>query len=297
MIKYDPSFREKICELASLIAIKYGGKGNHCDRYTQEHIVEFWKHGYPYPTLNSIRRGFKTNEIKWFIHNRIKIINEEIWNPDFVMGLTSHGTLKWNIKNYPSFTWDKNEDIRKILADCPYGGTVGKMTWINVPALYLRYSEDSSSYIAGIMAGGSIVEEEGFQYAQFNEKTFGAIRRLGIPIERTMTLSKNKFYLISPIWPALFSIKMPKVAGDKWTELKSAYGVDQYAPILWRVYVDGYYKKGGIPYLKSKRTVYYQNESDEGATRRIERMRVEKGMTEIDGRVKEIVRLWSKKVV
>lgn len=296
-------FRERTYELASLIAIKYGGKGDMSKRYKRykpEYIYEFWKYGPPYPHLTTIAIRIKTGVIKWFIHNKLNYVSDSIWNPDFLMGLMNHGKLNWNVKNYPSFKWN-NDEIKNLILKCPYGGIIGKNKWINVPALYLKYSEDSISYIAGVMAGAKIEEVDGYMYASFNKDCIKHIIKCGIPVDRVCkhmflkSESKNR-YLISPIWPALFSIKMPEEAGNKWLNIKKAYGVDCYAPILWRVYVDGSYPKGGIPYLKSKRTIFYQNECEEGATKKIERMRVEKGMTEMDNKVKEIVQLWAKRL-
>ena len=291
--------KERVYELVSLIALKYGGPGWKLKNYKIEHIKELWKYGYPFPCLTFITQKIKVKEVKWYIHNKLNYEKDEIWNSDFLMGLSIHGKLKWNISKYPSFSWWKNKNITELVSDCPFGGFIGKNSWQYVPVFYLKHSKDSLSYMAGAFAGTQIIEVNGIQYAKTNRDSSKIFREWKIPVNEIRGFGSGTSYLLSPIWPALFSIKMPEFFRNRWLELKNPYGVDYYAPILWRTYIDNNnFVKNGIPYLQSRRTIYYHySNPQEDLTTVLNKMRVAKGLTEIDNRIKEIVKIWASKTV
>lgn len=293
---------ERTYELASLIAVKYGWKGANRNHYKQEHINELWKYGHPYPSLSKIV-GIGISEVKWYIHNRLNMVQDDIWNSDFVMGITAHGSIKYWNRTYPTFMWLDNKNITDLIKACPFGGRIltdkpynrypsvyGK--WANVPALYLKYSDKSASYMAGFFCAAKLIEIDGVQYAYLSERASKVFKNWNIPFDET----RKRGRLISPIWPALFTPKMPVEFRSRWLNLDNPYGTDTYAPILWKTYVNSLFTKGGIPYLKCRRTVYYHfKKGEDNLTTCLNKLRIEKNMTEIDNRVKEMVDVWAKK--
>ena len=291
-------WKEKAYELASLIALKYGGPGYMRTNRNNHQIIEMWEYEDPHPSLGFIKKA-QVKEVKWFIRNRLSYKRDEIWNSDFLMGLSVHGTMFWNSTRYPSFYWRNNESIKQLIAISPFGGEIRKNSWLHVPAFYLKHSKDTLSYVTGILAGTQIVEDGGFQYALVNSSAIKAIRELKIPIDKINGFNKGESYLISPIWPALFSLMMPYGFREKFLRLSNPYGTEFYAPILWRTYVNNNnFIKEGIPYLQARRTVYnhFGNPTEDLATI-LGKMRAEKDLTELDNRVKEIVKIWAEKNV
>lgn len=282
----------KIYEAAAKICLKYGSLGNTSGLvYTtwfriEDYIREFW-HGKDYPSVNTFLKTVNVNELKWYIHNKIDI-NDRIWSSDFLFGLAKHGKIKWNARSFPSFGWDGNENVREVLNTCPFGGKHWKGTrWRYVPAFYLKHSEDSISFMAGLFSAGAIFRKDGICYALYRGRTIEYIEKWKIPIESRT----DEYVLISPIWPALFSREMPQEISKKWLGLKKVSRYDEYCPILWKTYV-GDFIKGGIPYLQSRRSIFYKHRCEGGAMNKLERMRVEEGLVELDYRIRDIVKIW-----
>jgi hypothetical protein len=163
-------------------------------------------------------------------------------------------------------------------------------TWKSVPAIYLPYDEESISYLAGFLAGGQPYTKNGVDYARYSEKFAEYIEYLGIPIEERV--QGRRWILISPIWPALFTLRMPECIREVWTDLKNPCKSDFYAPILWKTYIDNNFAKNGIPYLQSRRTVFYKFKCEEGAMAVLDKFRVEKNLVALDYRVRDIVKCW-----
>jgi len=292
--------RKKLVEqmhlTAAKIAVKYGVSGLKMREYTYDQIKEFWTFNDNYPTSASLALNTNTATVKWYIYKKLKT-TDEIWNSDFINGLATHGTLSFSKRKYPTLNWFWNKGIGEICQTSPFGGRVtlsgGKAgKWVQVPAFYIKHSKDTLSFVAGLMAGAKAWKHNGLCYARFRGSMKKLIEDLKIPIEYFSP--SNKYFLISPIWPALFTLKMPEVARIKWLNIKNPCNADIYAPILWRTYINKRIRTKGIPYLKSERTISYDFNCEEGAMKRIEKLRVEKGLTELDNRVIEMVRMWSK---
>lgn len=279
---------------AAQVAIKYGCMGDGFLNCTQDRICEFWKYEDNYPCFNTFLSKIRIPVIKWYIHNEIKV-DHKIWNPDFLMGLLSHCNIKWSKGKFPSCEWYCNKDILDLLSSCPYGGSLfqnehkDRYRWSYVPALYLKYSEESIEFMAGLMAGLKIVEVDGYKYACCGYRALKYLKKWGIPIEGKYF---NKAYLISPIWPALFVKYMPDEC-KKWLNIKKAFNVNIYAPILWKTYINNKFTVDGIPYLKARRSIYYEFKCDDGAMHRLDMLRVDKACTELDNRVRQVVKEWS----
>lgn len=292
--------QERIYEALSRTVIKYGEGGKGYQKYNR--IREFWNYDDPYPTLRYITTNIRVKTIKWFIHHKIKI-DDPIWNGDFLHGITIHGKIKWNTKNFPTFFWSYSDIISKIIRMSPFGGRITENNkdcynkWIAAPSLYLGYSEESLPFMAGAMAGASLWENDGVNYARFNKGALPYLNKWGIPIEKELDGRPKayKIYLTSPIWPAIFSPMMPKEVGDRWLNLKNTCNAEIYAFILWNVYVGSVFSRGEIPYLRSRRKMFNDFKDEEGAMRKLEKMRMEKGLTQLDNRIRDMIKNWAKK--
>jgi len=115
--------------------------------------------------------------------------------------------------------------------------------------------------------------------------------RFGFPIEH---VTKSRQLLISPFWPALFALKMPEEIREYWKNISNPFGVNEYAPILWKTYANNKFPRGGIPYLKSRRWIFRHYKSERGAMRTLEMLRVEKRLADLDGNVRGLVHAWNK---
>jgi hypothetical protein len=287
---------DKMYRTAAQIAIKYGCMGDGSLNYNQDRICEFWKYEDNYPCFGTFSSAIRLPAIKWYIHNEISV-DHKIWNPDFLRGLIAHCNIRWNKNKFPSCSWYCNEEIARLLHSCPYGGDIFDKDkekrgyrWNYVPALYLKHSEDSIQFMAGLMAGFKIVKVNGYKYASCGYRALNYLKKWGIPIDGKYF---TKAYLISPIWPALFVRYMPDEESKKWLDIKKAFNANIYAPILWKTYIDNNFISDGIPYLKARRSVYYEFKCEEGAMHRLDMLRVEKALTELDNRVKHVVKEWS----
>jgi hypothetical protein len=290
---YSEEEKVKYLSAASKAAIFYGFKV-----LSEDQIRQFWDDEL-LPKSSYIETNIKISEIKSFIHDYVNI-DDEIWNNDFIGGLTSYGKILDKSTRYPSFTWHHNDMLKEIIRLSPFGGRLkdrvfrtGRNIWSFVPALCLSYSEDSLSFFAGVFATGDIGKKDGYTYAKYNKATHKYLEEWGIPIERES--KRGHRFFISPFWPALFSLKMPEEIRKKWCNIKKPAKAELYATVLWKTYVNNYFPKKAIPYLRSRRFIYYKYKGAEGAMRKIEMIRVQMGLVELHNNIKGIIRLWNQK--
>jgi len=292
---------EKIYDLVSQICLKYGAPGSIYSKIKDQYIYELWKHGDPYPSVLETWWRSSVKTIKWYIRNKIEC-RDEIWNGDFIWGLTKNGCdVKFSKNYFPSFSWYQNKVLEKIIRSSPFGGGITcvvreayrRYKWVQVPALYLSHSEDSISYLAGVLSCGRVYIKDKINYVGYNRGLKKYFESLGIPIEREC--NRRRWVLISPIWPALFSLRMPECVKNEFVGLKGACNVNLYAPILWKTYNGENFIRRGIPYLPCRRKIYYDFAGEkEGAMPALDRLRVEKNLVALDYRVRDIVKLWKK---
>ena len=280
------------CAIASDIAL-FEGFSYLYGAFTQDQIDARWNYSNISPSVTSIRKKVSIKHIKWYIRNFITI-EDDVWNGDFLAGLSTCGKVTWCMSGFPSFFWMSNESLMEVLNECPFSGKLKnhnlKYYWSNVPSLYLKSSEDTVSFMAGVLATGKLVHRSDGIYASYSKKVLPYLERWGIPIEYQ---SPSKIYnLISPIWPSLFSRHMPK-SGEKWNNIKNG-GVKSeiYAPILWRMFVSNKIPKLGIPYLRSRQWVYQHL----GKMESTEHMWLNMGLSQLDNRIKSIVQFLAKNV-
>ena len=88
---------------------------------------------------------------------------------------------------------------------------------------------------------------------------------------------------------------MPEEIAAMWIDIEKPCNSKTYCPILWRTYV-GKFVKDGIPYLASRRAIYYQHKCEEGAIKKLDRLRVSTGMVVLDYRVRDMVKIWNEKL-
>lgn len=297
----DPENIKKIrgIELLAKIALKYGK--DQCRNITITQIKEFWKYKENYPSQPYLDQNIKASEVKWFIHNYLQL-NEEIWNSDFLRGLSENGVITDKVPSYPVLKWTCNDGLSRVVSIAPYPGNKNtnngqdkRNSYGCVPALVLKYNKDSISYLAGLLSAGEVRVIKGYSYAAYCQKLVKRFQELCIPLERPIIKvfgSGNVKTYISPIWPALFSYKMPKELGDMWINVKKPIKADIYCPILWRTYVSRKYMiTAGIPHLKCARSLFYQAE-DTGGMRKFDMLRVELNLVGLDYRIKEAVQWW-----
>lgn len=294
--------QDRIYRTASQIALKYGDMGRGRCKNNWNHVREFWEYDEPYPTLSYLSRYVRISSIKWYIYNKIEI-KDLIWSADFLHGLISHARVIWSKIRFPSCEWFNNKEIANLLSTCPFGGKIVETDktdkikiyrWNRVPALYLKFSTDSIAFMAGVMAGTKIFIRDNVSYASFNKRTLPYFKKWGIPIEETIRIIGREIYLISPIWPALFVKYMPPELLNKWSDLKNPYNANIYAPVLWKTYMNNNFYPDGIPYLKSRRTTYYEFKGERGAMKELNRLRVENNLTTLDNRIRDVVKEWGK---
>ena len=300
-------FLDRLYETAAKIVIKYGGYGDYLCNIKERYIREFWTYDTNYPVIAAILRHISVKHLKWYLYHKVKY-EAEIWNPDFIQGLSRHGVLKLtsNKFDFPTLFWRCNESLNKIIPLASSGLLGGRVNfhkypiekylgnWVNVPSFCLKYSTNSVNYVAGLFAGAVPVVINNVGYARFKHSFKWYINDLRIPIEKVKDdTGKNRFYFYtSPIWVALFTPKMPQEIRESWLKIRNPYLGDTYAPILWKTYIDKIFKRKGIPFLNCSRTVYYKHNCPEGAMEKLDRLRVELDLTEIDNRIIEMIKLW-----
>lgn len=278
-------------EVCARICIKYGGAK---ENLSQDNITSFWEIDDKVPSAITLRVAISVPKLKWFIHNNINV-EDGVWNADFVHGLTKNLNVRWNSRRFPSVRWANNKYLSTVIADSKFGGPLTETmtgiypyyTWIGVAALYMKHSEQSIEYLAGLLAAGKPVEHKGIHYAQYSSRIQAEISGLGIPIEPPFS---KRYCLISPIWPALLSIRMPTKAKKCWGRNFKCPNAEDYAASLWYTYIGKEFKTNGIPFLKSRRTIYYRHKNEKN----IEKLRLAKSLILLDNRIGKVVQEWGK---
>lgn len=275
--------------------------------YTQIEAAKYWQFDSLLPTREQVFK-LKCKHVAWYIRNHM-LVQHPIWNGSFLNGLFRGGWIPKRV-NSLVFKWYVNEQIFNILNTNPFGtkpvfNPYREMySWKNY-ALAFAYDKKSISYLAGVMACGRkyIDKKDGFLYASFSPFMFKDLTDLKIPIEKKY----KKRILISPIFPALLQNYMPEAARI-WNNVKNPYRGVIYSAILWKTYGLFEFMPNAIPYLKSRRFIFYRLQNDDlykgaalkdiksddkrvktGVMAKLDRLWVEYGLTELDGRFKMVI--------
>jgi len=267
------------------VSVKYGLSGLRCP--TENQVREFWPDKTPYPT-NNYFHALKFNRLsfmKTVIHDKI-VLQDNIWNNDFIHGITMHGKLRESTQRYPVFNWVNNDHIYNLLKLNPYYGNLTKGRLGEAPVLCTNYLDTGVSFMAGVMAGGIVTICKGNNMVKYQGKSIEYLNQWHIPIE----VKEKKERFISPIWPALFSKWMPNGIGDLYCNLPDAYNAQEYAAILWKTYMGDPFITKKIPYLPCRRKIYQLYKTISA----LDRLRVTKGLTELDNRIRDAVQILAK---
>ena len=301
-VKERLNYKMKVCAMASEIALIHG-----IHNCTEQLIRQSWNHVEYEPSL-IIWQYITIKNIRWYIKNFVEI-QDQVWNADFIMGLTQYGKLKNGKSGFYTFYWFNNESIEEILDNAPFFGKksyawkrkanrlTGHYMWRTVPALSLKYSDKSLSFMAGVLATGRISQKakrrkhdkDNDIFVRYNLKIEPLLKQWHIPIEKRDVQG----VYISPFWVALLTPWMPPCC-QKWAKFRTAiaYKAKDYALIMWKIYTNKDIRRKGIPYLISRRS-YYENY---GSIKGLERRWVEEKLVEVDSRIKDAVIYWGKNI-
>tara|TARA_R110000824_G_scaffold12226_6_gene53548 strand:- start:13174 stop:14097 length:924 start_codon:yes stop_codon:yes gene_type:complete len=264
----------------------------HGETYTEELIHKFWEQKEFAPSETYLRSISRTKYVKWRLLKG-DVIQDEVWNGNFIGGLLQNGYVNWNRLTYPSFIWIGNNSLHDLIAECPYycdrlvlASSRKRSSWIKVPAMYLPCDENSLEFLAGALSGGEVSGP----YIKYSKCMADVIDRFGIPTER-QTPDKKITY-ISPIWPAIMSLFMPDSCFHRFNNILGDNNAELYASILWRIYHEEYAKSKSMPYLKSYRTAYNRF----GNVKELETLRVKMKMVELDHRFAKTIQGWTKEL-
>lgn len=282
------------CRVASNLLLKYGRRSG----ITEQQAEEFYEDGI-YDSISSLR-AINLKNVRWYIHNKIEI-NDPIWNADFISGITQSGVVIWNKCGFPTFNWYTVPILADILESCPFYGKVQKnksavsgkhpYSWKSVPALCLKPSKETVSYVAGVLCAGKIMMYKGENFIKCKFSCREDLKKFGIPVEREDSYG----LFISPFWPALLSIHMPECCRDYFLKIKKAYKGEEYAAILWATHASHNITKGGLPFLPSRRTVFYRYKNEDGTLKELQKRRLKYDLVSLDNRVKSCLASWISK--
>jgi hypothetical protein len=282
------------CEIAANLVLYHGPIQS--DRVNDKIIAKYCDDEHP-PCAKTLSNSVRSKNVKWYIRNHMEPA-DDIWTGDFILGITKAGKVNWPKHFYPSFTWWSCPHLAKALENSPYVGQVANnkgqkekrhpYRWKRAPALYLKGSEDSMGYVAGLLATGRqyVNPKEDKVYALYTPEVMEELEKLGIPMIGRSYIKGQP--LISPFWPAIFTKLMPPEFDECWLNLKKTAMAEDYAAVLWMTYVGSKFKKKAIPYLKSRRTTY----SRFGTLENLQRARVKFDLVSLDEKIRHCIRLW-----
>lgn len=288
------------CKIASQLALKYGALQGAPVIHSihDKEVAEFWEGKY-LPAFRTIVLNTKVSNIKWYIRNFMEP-TEPLWNGDFLLGISNVGVLNWNKSGFPTLKWRERKIVYDAFKSSPYGGKIErsrkvkrdgyKCSWIQVPAFYLKSDNTTMSYLAGLLCAGEKYDKNGKIYAIYGKKATKEIEKLNIPIEGRTVYG----CYISPFWPALLTPYMPKIFADYWGYFARAAEAKKYAAILWLTYFGDNFVSNKIPYLLSRRSIWYNFACEEGGVHdSMRKMRVSCGLTAIDKRFIDVIFEWN----
>lgn len=259
----------------------------------QKEMKDLWVYNIIPPTGYELHK-IKIKDVKWYIKKYITV-QGSIWNGSFMRGLTVSGRIIKDKQSFPSLLTHVRKKFLFILKYCPFTGSLNDggwkdgLKWNHVPALSLPYDEESLSFMAGVFSMGSEHRmDDGLVYARYSLKCKKYFEAWGIPIEGYTKTRMN--CLISPFWPALLHKYMPPILRT-WERIPDAAHAHKYAAMLWKIYHNRDFERNAIPYLASGE--YYKKRfmsEDKTLTQNLKRMWVQHGLTELDDRLKNLIR-------
>ena len=283
--------RFKICSTIAHLALFHP-----FSRPSDRLVAQYWSYPESVPSIYWRAVNLSIANLKWYINKFIKV-EDQVWNADFLRGITQYGRVLTFRCSFPTFFWKFNPAIEELFESCPFyfrrndnfvTRDARHYYGVNsMAALCLSYSEKSISFMAGVLATGQSVTIDDKVYARYNVKASAWIKKWQIPIEQEDY--KGRVF-VSPLWPALFTPWMPK-SFERWTNMDKASNAEKYALIMWKIFTGKDIRTKGIPYLISRRSYYYRY----GSIKNLAKKWVEQNMTGMDLRFKEAVQYWEQK--
>ena len=281
------------CDVAAKLRLFHG------PIFTEDDIRVIWNHKTISPSYFRIRRKIRVKNIKWYINTHTdEIMKDSEWHPDFLIGMLQWGKIYYSSVNFPSFWWYGNKYILEYIKSSPFAGVVNvecfkprdRFIWSDVPALCFKYSKDSVEYMAGVLSTGIYNFNKDNSLIRYNPKIGRIISQYGIPIEHRT----KRWVYISPFWPIVLQNYMPTMIKNRWSEISfnEAYRASEYSCILWKIYTgkDPVSKK--MPYLLSRRMIFYKY----GSMRALRHLWIKNQLVNLDIRFKKVVQDWQKNV-
>jgi len=286
------NLKECLYDTASKMYIKYGNIDVNNRFKVEKCLHEFWRYSKFPPSYGFYLRNIKKENVKKYIRDNIKI-QDNLWNSDFIHGISQCGKIRNSKRSFDSLYWYSNKHVFNILRLSPFNckmhnnPSIQLYGWCSSPVLSMQYDDKSISYMAGVLATGKIYAKNGNSYYKYNRKTSEVLKQWNIPIEYK---DKSKI-LIAPIWVLLFMDYMPDKVRKLFKYPKNSQESSLYAAILWNTYVGTNFRKDGIPYLQSRRTIFYKYNN----INTLEKFRISKNMVELDIRIEKVVKMMSGK--
>ena len=263
----DTKFKKKQEDITAsyrVAALCRLAKGNN---YDQDDVDKFWQHPNPYkysPAVNNPKlKKISIKKLKWYIWNNTEELAKYFsWNHNFFLGLCSCGVLKQNLYSLPVFRWSRaNKHVLELFEKSPYHCDITTCSYrINSmglsAALCLKPNEESMEYMAGVLATGQIKVIDGKTYVQYTKRVAEIFRRWKVPIDIEYKKGCIELYYISPIWPTLLKKYMPLEESIRWKRYANPANSEEFAFILWRIYVNKDPISGVFPYLKGRKTLF-----------------------------------------
>lgn len=266
--------------------------------YEDRIIHKYWNHTKKPPSYYFFKTHFSIKNVKYYLHNSISI-DDPIWNPDFLNGITVCGVKIHAKTHFNVFRFNNLAPVEELLESCPFpgekdetwkrGNRVENYRWKS-PSLSLKFSEKTISFMAGVLATGKIEVVNGQTYIKYNQKVAAKLREWKIPIEITESKFPFRVY-ISPFWATLFTPWMPPCS-QKFLDVKKPFKAKEYALIMWRVFGSKKIATEAIPFLMCRRSFFIHY----GKVQDFERIWVEQKLTEIDSRVGKAIQYWKEKL-
>lgn len=231
-------------------------------------------------------------DVKEFLRNEMEVseFQDTVWNADFISGLTKIGEVKDVKKKFPCFRWVGNDFVAKILRGFPLYGDLnfdessGKGIWSYVPALCLRSSESTISYLAGLISTAKEVMHQGQTYAELNSQIVDEVSKFGIPIEMVGLTP-----CISPFWILCLKEYLPEVVFEKWKDVKRPAMAETYSSVLFVVFFGSNIKTKALPFLPSKSKIYYLFPSESSLSETMRKKYIDLRLINISTSLKEVI--------
>jgi hypothetical protein len=244
--------------VAALCRLKNGAS------FSQDNIYTIWKHPtIKPPSIITLKEIAPVSKIKWYIWNKTEELAKEFsWSHNFLLGLSECGHVIQRKYDMPRFLFSTvNKRVRDLFEISPYhcniSTTTARRYSISDGGFFcMKEDKQSMEYIAGVLASGEIEKVDKNIYVRYPRKIAPFLNEWKIPIDIEYKRGGADYVYISPIWPTLLKKYMPSEEAARWIRFKHPAKSEEYAFILWRIYVDKDPQSGAFPYLKGRMTMY-----------------------------------------